>query len=87
MTGGLGIKVALREERALVLVTDSTSALIHKDHGQIVKGDMAREVEMAAQSSGHHTYRLLHVAGQNFDPHSAGVSQVSGRTILSARLT
>ncbi|CAE7514517.1 unnamed protein product, partial [Symbiodinium pilosum] len=46
--GHLLNKVALRKEKALILVTDFTSALIYKDHGQIMKGDMSREVEMAA---------------------------------------
>ena len=54
--GHLLNKVALRKEKALILVTDSTSPLIYKDHGQIMKGDMSREVEMAAQSN---HYRLL----------------------------
>ena len=54
--GHLLNKVALRKEKALILVTDSTSALIYKDHGQIMKGDMSREVEMAAQSN---HYRLF----------------------------
>ena len=35
--GHLRNKVALRKEKALVLVTDSTSALIYKDHGQIIE--------------------------------------------------
>ena len=54
--GHLLNKVALRKEKALILVTDSTSALIYKDHGQIMKGDRSREVEMAAQSN---HYRLF----------------------------
>ena len=45
-------------------VTDSTSALIYKDHGQIMKGDMGREVETAAQSSGYRTYRYSMLWGK-----------------------
>ena len=39
--GHLLNKVALRKEKALVLVTDSTSALIYKDHGQIMRRHVA----------------------------------------------
>ena len=62
--GHLLNKVALRKEKALILVTDSTSALIYKDHGQIMKGDMSREVEMAAQSNHYRIFKYTMLWGK-----------------------
>ena len=62
--GHLLNKVALRKEKALILVTDSTSALIYKDHGQIMKGDMTREVEMAAQSNHYRVFKYSMLWGK-----------------------
>ena len=57
-------KVALRKEKAVILVTDSTSALIYKDHGQIMRGDMSREVEMAAQSNHYRLFKYTMLRGK-----------------------
>ena len=62
--GHLKNKLALRKEKALVLVTDSTSALIYKDHGQIMKGDMVRAVEVAAQTNGYRVFRYSMLWGK-----------------------
>ena len=62
--GHLKNHLALRKEKALVLVTDSTSALIYKDHGQIYKGDMTTEVELAAQTNGYRVFRYAMLWGK-----------------------
>ena len=62
--GHLKNHLALRKEKALVLVTDSTSALIYKDHGQIYKGDMVTEVELAAQTNGYRVFRYSMLWGK-----------------------
>ena len=47
-----------------MLVTDSTSALLYKDHGQIYKGDMTREDELAAQTNGYRVFRYTVLWGK-----------------------
>ena len=54
----------LNDPRLGHLKTDSTSVLIYKDHGQIMKGDMTREVEMAAQSQGYRLFKCSMLWGK-----------------------